>query len=312
MSQNRLFRSEYNYIGEAYKFQTADGESLSIAGKVSLRGFASFGIPNIAYETRRAYKQDGETLIDFRLDSKSIVLDLYHDGNKSRSEYWQARQDLINIFRPNRGGAVTLFITRADNTKRAIDVYLQGGLGIDSESANDNFWDINLSLDLIAYDPLWYDTNVFNSALAGSSGSELVFPITFDDDGIVFGLEGTIFSTDDIAYAGNWKTYPVVTITGAYDSAVIKNTATGVEATLAVPVATGLTRIIDFRPGMVSVKDGNGDSKFNELSITSNMNMAILPDSELNGSTQAIEVTLTTTDGNSAVSVEYRTKYIGL
>ena len=299
-------------IGELYEFETADGLKLPLSGKVWMLNNAGFGMPPIGYEVRQAYKQDGVSLIDYQLQQRNFLVEIYYKGTEDRQEYWQNRERLLNIFRPNRGGNVTMKIVRHDLTKRSIEVRLAGGLEFETESANNNNWDIGASLELVAFNPTWFDSDETSIELAGESGDELVFPITFDDENIIFGIAGFIFGTGDLAYQGTWETYPIITLTGQYDSAVIENTATGISATLAVPIPSNATRIIDFTPGSVSVLDGNGDSKFNELDINSNMRLAILPDSELGGATQAIQITMTNTDSNSAVIIEYKTRYIGI
>jgi hypothetical protein len=312
-----LNRVKYQYIGELHSFTTADGTTLNLSGDVYLTTFGGFGLADFEYQTRNGYKQDGSSEIDFRANDRTFSVNVYREGLKNRDDYWTERLALINIFRPNRGGLLTMTVLQKNGEKRSILCRLQAGLEFSQESANGNNWDFNLNLSLVAFNPTWFDASATVFSPSAISDEQLVFPVTFDDiNQIVFGSSGQVYTTGEIIYNGNWRTYPVMTITGPYSSCTLTNTATDVQIQLLTPISTGEQRIISTVPGDIYVIDENGDSAFNELEKGSNfVDFAIFPLSELAtlAPAQAIQANLVgATVGQSAFSVTYNERYIGI
>lgn len=290
-----------SYDGRKYTFP--DGERV-------FKSYGNYGMPDVSYQTRKGYKQDGETVVDYTIGTRSIPIQLYWSGACKRSTYWANRAALLDFLRPNRGGALTLEVRQSGGNRRALKVYPAPGPTFAPTSPDTNNWEIDEGLSFIAYDPIWYNPAQASTTVSGTAASSLIFPITFP---ITFSPDGTTY-TSTITYAGTWKTYPVITLTGPYTSATIQNTSTNITVRMLTAVGIGQSRILTFTPGSQSIVDGSGVNKFSELSDDSNIvDFNIRPSPEVSGGTNTIVVTLTGgVVGTSAVTIAYYTRYIGI
>lgn len=301
---------------DVQSFETFDGETLflgTIEGDPLFAiSYGNYGMPPVQYLTRRGYKQDGSTVVDYTINDRSIMLTLHQVTPCSREQYWQYRAALIDFFRPNRGGALILTMREAGGNKRSLKVYAAPGFVFSPRSPDESGFIIEEPLTFIAYDPIWYDPTTASAVLVGVSGSDLVFPITFP---IVFDPDGVIFSTT-INYVGNWVSYPIITIDGPYTSATIRNASTNVNIVLFIAIGVGEQRIINLTPGSQTVTDGMGVDKFGDLSPSPNSNLVdfnIRPHPQVLNGVNDIEVTLTGgAIGTSGVAFDYSARYIGI
>lgn len=291
-------------------FETADGLSLYMPDNVfsyeTLPG--NFGLPPTNFVTRQGYKQDGSTEIDYTLGEREFDLDFWRSPTCDRATYWANRTELINYFRPNRNGQLTFKVVQADGTTRALMVRAVPGFTYPAQSNNNN-WNIRESINLRAFDPIWFNPSANIIAVSANVSNDLVFPITFP---IVFGASGILF-TQAITYAGTWKSFPTLTLTGPYTNAVISNLMTGVSIYLTVAIAAGESRILDLTPGSQSLVDGNGDDAFGDLGPISDLvDFNLRPDPEVTGGIQTIEAVLYGGNVASGFTISYFDKYIGI
>jgi hypothetical protein len=301
---------------DVQSFTTFDGEELILANQEGDSLFAisygNYGMPPVEYLIRRGYKQDGSTVVDYTVNDRSIMLTFYQVTACTREQYWQYRAALIDFFRPNRGGALTLTVREAGGNKRALKVYAAPGFVFAPTAPDESGFVLQEPLTFVAYDPIWYDPTTASVVVTGTSGSQLVFPITFP---IVFDPDGVVFSTT-INYVGNWNSYPIVTINGPYTSATIRNVSTGVNVVLFIAIGVGEQRVIDFTPGSQSVTDGMGVDKFGDLSPSPNSNLVdfnIRPDPLVPNGANSFEITLTGgAIGTSSVTIAYNARYVGI
>lgn len=297
-------------------FETFDGEKLILANQTGdslfYISFGNYGMPPVEYLTRRGYKQDGSTVIDYTVNDRSIQVTFHQKTACTRQQYWQYRAALIDFFRPNRGGALTLTVREAGGNKRSLKIYAAPGFVFSPSAPDESGFIIEEPITFIAYDPIWYDPASATTVLTGIAASQLVFPATFP---IVFSPDGTTYSTT-ITYVGNWNSYPIVTITGPYTSATIRNASTGVSVVLFVTIGAGQQRIIDFTPGSQSIVDENGVDQFGDLSPSPNSNLVdfnIRPHPAVLNGVNDIEITLVGgVIGTSAVTIEFNSRYIGI
>lgn len=297
-------------------FQTFDGETLFLGTNETDDLFAisygNYGVPPVQYLTRRGYKQDGSTVIDYTINDRPITVTLHQKNPCTPEQYWELRAFFIDFFRPNRGGALTLTVRQSGGDKRALKVYAAPGFVFSPRSPDENLYVIEEPLTFIAYDPTWYDPTGANLVLVGVSGSELVFPITFP---IVFDPDGVVFSTT-INYVGNWPSFPTITVDGPYTSATIRNASTGISLGLFIAIGAGEQRIINLAPGSQTVTDGMGNDKFGDLSPSPNSNLVdwnIRPHPEVLNGANEIEITLTGgVIGTSGATIDYNARYLGI
>lgn len=284
-------------IGELHSLMTADGKYLFVPDEeVQFLTYGGYGLPPTQFVTRRGYRQHGVTEVDYLLEPRAVSVRLYHVGACSRQQYWDNRARLLEFLRPNRTGPLVLTLYQPDGAKRALSVRANPGLQFPPVGPDANAWNIDEQIEFIAFDPLWFDPDEEDHVLTGGYGSDLVFPATFP---ILFGPSGLQF-TEDLAYAGTWRTYPVVEIDGPYRQATVQNVGAGVRLGLTVPIAYGEKRIIDLTPGAQRIVDGNGANRFGELAPDSNLvDWAIYPEPEVAGGVQQVLVTLVGTEGSA-------------
>lgn len=292
--------------------ETADGQSLFMPDlqAVQVLAYSGVGAPPTEYQTRRGYKQHGATELDFQLDPRTITMELHRNAACSRQEYWANRLALHEFLRPNRGGPLTLTIRQADDTMRSIVVRADPGMDAPPLSRSNNNFDISDSIELIAFDPVWFDPTAVVFDDTSDTDTDLVFPITFP---IVFGLSGVFFSTGSFTYAGTWKSYPTITLTGPYTRVTITNVTTGISITLNVAITAGEQRIIDLTPGNQSIVDALGTNRFSDLSPGSNLiDFNVRPDPEVPDGIQSIEAGFVDGTSDSAFELSFNTRYFAL
>lgn len=295
---------------ETLSFETVDGDMIVMPGDVyAYETFpGNFGIPPINYITRQGYKQHGVTEIDYILQTREFDLEFWRAPACNRSDYWTNRAALVDFFRPNRGGPITLTLTREDSTQRALTVRANPGPIFDSRQTND--WNIRERLSFTAFDPIWFNPSQNSLSVSSGISTDLVFPITFP---IQFGASGLLF-TQSITYLGNWPSFPVLRVDGPYTSVSITNLTTDVSIYLTVPISAVQHRILDLTPGTQSLVDENGDDAFGDLGPTSNLvDFNLRPDPEITGGVQTIQAVMYGgSAGVSAFSLSYYDRYIGI
>src|SRR5690606_4983432 len=129
-------------------------------------------------------------------------------------------------------------------------------------ATDNNNWNIQEAIELIAFNPVWFDTAATDLSFSASTQTELVFPITFP---ISFGTSNQQFTSGTITYTGTWYEYPIFTLTGPYTTAAIQHVETGATIFMSVAIPQGQQRIIDLTPGAQRVVDAAGNNRFAEL-----------------------------------------------
>jgi len=201
--------------GEVYHFDSHDKFLLSETG---------FGMPPIRYITKRSPTQQGETVVDYRLNPRIIQL-VHRNNDCSRNDYWQSRANLMSMIRPTRNTSSdfaqgTLRRILPDGTRRDIKVTIeQGPEFVARDPSRWDEWSFTETLRFIAHDPLFYDPDAKSVTLALATTSGLVFPFSLplliDDDRINATVACVTSGTEDI--------YPTITLIGPMSGVVITN-----------------------------------------------------------------------------------------
>lgn len=299
-------------LGDVIHLTTADGNELFFTDNdFKLLAYGNLGAPPTQFITRRGYKQNGSTEVDFLLEPRSISVEIFRSKACDRQTYWDNRLALHEFLRPNRNGPITFTIRTPNGDLRSIIVRADPGMTFPSVEQTNNNWALDQQFDFIAFNPVFFNDSQTVTALAASVQTQLIFPITFP---ISFGTSDLYLTTGNIAYAGTWKSYPIITLTGPYTRAVITNQQTGAVIFMSVAIATGEQRIIDLTPGEQSIVDQNGDNKFSDLGAGSNLiGFALFPDPEVAGGIQEITVQLVDgVNGTSGASLSYYERFFGI
>lgn len=302
-------------LKEVQSIEAVDGAKLFLSGAFYNPGFAGYGLPQVNYVRQKGYRQVGETVRDVEYGSRTISLNLFTKSNPSRADYWDERQRIFNIVRPNRGisrlNELTITVRREDGTKRFIKAFYAGGLELTDEDTDENAFRIQTTINFYCPSPIWFDSNTITITPSASVASSLVFPITFP---ITFSVSGSVFSTGIINYEGSFRSYPKITISGPYTTARITLAPGGEEIILINPINAGEQRIITLSETGFSIIDHAGDDQFNDLQIANLVNFFIKPSDQIaTGETQSISTNLLNgVDGVSSVIYEYDIAYIGI
>lgn len=297
--------------GDVIHIETFDGQELFFTdNEIRLIAYGNLGAAPTNFITRRGYKQNGQTEIDFLLQSRNITVELWQSGECDRQTYWDNRKALHDFLRPNRNGPLTFTIRTPNGNLRSIVVRADPGMVFPPQTNNNN-WALQEQFDFIAFDPLFYNSAEAVLSLSAATQLQLIFPITFP---ITFGTSDEFLSSGVINYLGTWKSYPTITLDGPYTRAVITNVTTGVVIFMSVAIGAGEQRIITLTPGAQSITDANGNNKFSDLGVGTNLiDFALLPDPEVPDGEQEITIQLVDgVAGQSGASLSYYERFFAL
>jgi hypothetical protein len=300
-------------LGEVHTLVTNDGQRMVFAPadkEVHFIVYGNYGAPPTNFITRQGYRQDGETEVYFQLGARNLSVELHRAAACTRQQYWAARNDFHEMLRPNRSGPMTLTLRTPGNLKRSIVVRASPGMVFPPTPSNENDWEIDEAIPLVAFNPIWFDPAPVTISMVGTQDQQLVFPITFP---IHFGLSQTIYQAS-VTYAGTWKAYPIITINGPFTSVILTNLTTGVAIYLNGPVLSGDKRVLTLTPGNLSVVDGTGNSQFATLGTLSNLvDWNLRPKGEVNGGINTIQALIFgATSGVTSFSLQYNNQYFAL
>lgn len=278
-----------------------------------------WGLPPINYVRDQVYKGDGQIDLGYYLQTRQFSVEVKANAC-SRQEYWQLRQDILNILRPNRNGQLTYIFRRPDQRQFAIVARAVGDPLLGTNPDEWLEWGYQGNIDFEAVDPTWFNPTLESATGTNPSQAELVFPITFDDDGIVFG-DASLVKELIIVYDGTWREYPVFTVTGPLSTITLTHVEKGVRLVWTGVLDSGETLTINLQNGYVNgqyvgwfIVDSNGNDEGNLLTTDSDlMNLALWPGSELgNDGTNTIQFSALEVDGNTQIAMAYHTRYIGI
>lgn len=298
-------------VGDIIYLQTFDGNEIFLPDDdVKIRTWGNAGAPPVNFITRKGYKQHGTTEVDYLLEPRTLSVELWHSPACTRQQYWDNRLALHEFLRHNRGGPFRFVLREPNGNLRALTVRANPGLTFPPPDIADNNWSVDETIDLIAFDPVWYDPDSHTDFISGAVSQNLVFPITFP---IIFGSTH-IVSSEQITYAGTWISYPTLTLFGPFASATIRHIEKNVFIQLTAPVGGGDLRRIDLTPGAQSVTDQFGNNKLADLGVTSNfVAFGLYPDPEVAGGIQTITADFTGgSAGGSAMQIEWHDRFFAI
>ena len=283
-------------------YPLADG-----ASRFVLNTPGNLGLPPIDYLTQRTYKGDGVVETGYRLGQRDFTVNFRNQGC-SRNDYWNIRQSLINILRPNRGGQATFTIRLSTGEKRALTVRSLSPTFPEVENTRWDEYSYTEILQFLAFDPVWYDPSEDSYEVVNDPADQLVFPITFDDANIIFG--GDSYGIASITYDGSWYAYPVIVITAPFDQVTLSHIELGVSLSLIYGIASGY---IEINLANQTITDQDGNSLWGYLTENSDLQgFKLEPDPVVSGGVNQINIFLPGSDGSTTVNVFWNTRYIGI
>ena len=289
----------------------------------ALISFTGMGMPPIQYITQSGPMQNGETILDFRLQPRIIQYSIRRN-HCSRDEYKDGRAELINLLRPNRQPTKKFQNGRLrkvwpDGTTRDISAVIEQGPAF--AARNNSKWDewsYTETLRFKCVDPTWFDPTLVNvnwdavtytGLIFGPyDGNHLIFP-----DNMVFGTSGVFSGSVAVAYTGTWFAYPVIKIVGPVQSPIIRNLSLGLKIQLDYNVSLGETVTINTAYGNKTIVNNTGTNLIGLISDDTDLNFYIAPDPVVpNGINTLAVLGAGATAGVSDIDVNYYTRYIGI
>ena len=297
---------------ESYKLYQADGTELEFnTGKFYLRGLPSLGNPEIEYSTQTGYFQDGQTITNFFLQPRTITFPFIASdyGVTTREDAWDLRAEILAFLSPLKG-PFRFEITLDNHEAYELNqVYPTNGLTMTGSTFNEGRNDgrIDEALRITAFDPVWRKTPINTTGtLTAEAITELSFSIEFP---ITFGTDGIVID-ETITYAGTWRSYPKITITGPTNTVKLTNKLNGALIQYIQPINVGDTVTIDLTDPIsgFSIRDASDVNRIRDLNVDSNLTEFYFDPSGTNG----IEAIITGDGPQTTVTVEWYDKYLGI
>jgi hypothetical protein len=269
-----------------------------------------FGTPPIDYVADRSPFQHGDTVRSFFLTPRSIQLIVLHNFC-SRAEYWQGREDILDLLRPGFGTdpvqAGKLLYYLPGKKKRQIDVLIESGPGFTPQEGWRE-WSFTEALRFVAHDPTWYDPDAYaETLLYHAPALNLIFPITFP---IVF--DETAGIRTFVVYKGTWISYPSIDVVGPVTGFNLVNLVTGTNIGLSAPVPDGVTVTFNLQ-GIKTVTGTDGQNWLNRVTPDSDLSaFALVPPPFAPEGVNEFSLSGTGTSPHSRVVVRYNDRYFGI
>jgi hypothetical protein len=307
---------KFNFKTEHTYYEAPDGEMFDLDdwSESFLTSESGNGMADIEYRTTRGPFQDGESLVDFKLTTRLIQY-ASRVQTKNRSAFWTKRARMLDTIRPNRQninslqhGKLTKILSNGD--KRALNVLVAAGPSFQSDNKDWDMWGSNEVIRFVAHDPLWFDPDVVSVSFSAAIPSNLVFPITFP---ITFGAS-LLDDVENVVYAGTWKTFPIIEITGPLGNLILTNNATGEIIELLYNIPAGRVVTINLAYGLKSVVDDLGVSLEGTVTPESDKatwHLATEPEA-VDGINEIRVQGASIVPGTTAVVLRYYTRYIGI
>lgn len=297
------------------QYISPDGITYDLDGSVDRAIVTSLdgqGMPPIEYITQRGPLQHGETIIAYRLQPRVVQM-IFRQNACNRQGYWDNRAELLNQLRPNRSVSGTVPLPgqlrkiQPNNTVRDLDVVIESGPVFESNGADWDEWSFQEGLRFVAHDPTFYDPTAVVVDASPPAITELSVPISVP---LHFGA-GTATVLTNQVYGGTWLAFPVITLTGPLEAAVITNLTTDEEIIFAKVLDGGEVVTIDLRFGYKTVKDANGVNLLGF--VTGDLgSFHIEPDPVAPGGVNNLSFYIASPAATGAVQMQYNTRYIGI
>lgn len=278
----------------------------------AVRGMTGWGKPPEAWHEISGPFQHGTTRVSYRLQPRTITLDLLHKYC-SRSELYSGRSVLLdqmglNNASPNaplEGVLRWRYIENELYKVRDLDVYLSRGLGFQPLEAWRN-WAVQESLEFIASNPVIYEP-VNRTSTISTFTSTLRYPVTFP-----FVL-GAVYGTSTVVYGGTWESFPTITVTGPASDLYIINSTTGSFIRLMYTVSLGETVTITLAYNNRAVTNNLGRNLLGYVSDDSTFgDFNLQPDNIVAGGSNVLGVWLTGDSATTSVVFTYKNRYYGV
>ena len=269
------------------------------------------GMPPVTHIVQRAPRQDGDTLLDVRLEPRQVTVGILQ-WQPDRATYWSERRALLEMLKRFSGLKLRLVIGDTGESFD-IDVAYEAGAELGTDGSL-GLRDFSAALQLRAHNPIWYATNP-TSLVVGipKTWDAGVLPWIFGDGGITFGSL-TIAEEIALTYAGTWRAYPQIDIRGPITNPTIVNSTTGERLELVTTISDNDVVRIDLSPLQKTV--WNITDNTNEIdTLSEDSDLAtwhLAPSPEAPEGINALSLGGTDGGAHTAITLRWHDQYIGV
>lgn len=248
-------------------YQIPDGRKYDLYSKNrGALSWTNFGHPQINFIEDRGPSQHGSTVRDWRLQPRTITIELWDESCSMQCSYAEV-VDALRLTYDNHPGK--LMILNQDATLLEIPAFLQDGLtgGRDMTSGLSPK-QMRETIQLYCPDPVWTeveDESVAANPVPADSCLDLCLPACLGNNLISEEIE--------ICYLGSWNGDTItITITGPLDVPTIVNETTGQTISLNYNLSTGETIVMTISPTSATIVSNLNGNLIG--SLTSNSDFA--------------------------------------
>lgn len=274
-----------------------DPDAVSVTLDCEWGATGRFG-PRSIHDIESVPLQAGGRRRSVRHDVREFALPLWVSA-ASDSALRTAVRTLIFRLDPARGDG-TLRVTAPGGDQREIACRVVSGLEVDEDfgDVTGQEWQ-RLTPVFSAVDPYWSDTS--DTSASVTTGDAVTFfpffPLVLSSSEVFGGV--TINNTGDV------ETWPVITITGPGTDPIVRNSTTGEMLGVDYTLGAGEVLTIDTRPGRKTVTLDDGTNLFPYLTAGS----SLWP---LERGSNAVQIEMSGSTGDSAVAISYRRRWLSV
>lgn len=316
--------------GDIWRLQYPAGGLMAMSG---------VGLPQATYATQKAPGQHGDSHLGYVLNPRTVLLraawkclwesGTYNDG------LWRRRiaspyPHLNYLSNP----LILRRVFKDGITRELWNVWYVGGVERSSDSG-DNRVETS-AIELVARDPVWYDPDEDEYEIEledMETGDELVFDTPggvagptaiFSDsmsappvplDYLTFGSStiNITLNSGEIATAGDWYTFPTITIVGPASYPEIENETSGYIITMDYDIPIGRTVTFDLRYGYKTVTDDLGTNLAGYVPATDDLaDFCLWPAPLAANGENDIRLFCGGATGATSITIEWYDRYLGV
>jgi hypothetical protein len=291
-----------------YEILDARQESLPLSESYRVRSVVGVGVPAIKNLSTSGPQQHGATWNGFRLEPRVITLSVAIVAPDHEALFAMKDRLIHAVCGFDSGFHIQATLPNGD--KRRLACRLSSGVDMDISWENGQRYQPAV-LQAVAYNPLWFDPN----------GGSYVFGLSISDNALLVPTVIPLFigaselsQVDTIEYAGNFREYPVITVTGPVTDLVITNQTTGEKLDFTgVTIAGGDTYTIDLRYESKTLVDQDGVNKISELTSDSDFATFHLASTlEVADGRNTISAVGSTVTGETAIAFSWKNRYLAI
>lgn len=263
-----------------FYYESPDGLRYYFDGK--LQAHAGLGLIPIKFIEDYGPQQDGTTVRDWRMNPRTIDLDIFLQGDNCCGTRGEQLAELINIIRPNRGttrdvpGWLRFFNDGVILMEIPVHV-IHGPSGDYKYNGDIGRYQVSDGVQFYAADPIWREYEVRSivttfEEVEGCLDTCLDFRDDADESSFCLPMTSALLASIDVDYTGTWNGDQIdIVLYGPMENPIVQNVTQGTRIELLYTIPAGDYVTITIRPEYVLVEDNNGTNLIGSISNISDL-----------------------------------------